>query len=553
MSQSSVEVRNPPNSYTGNGFGDLKDPPRDWSGILRSLGPGLIIAGSIDGVSVLVSTTKTGAEAGISLLWLIVIGCVIKVFVQVELGRYTISDGLTPLAALNQVPGPRYHVNWIIWYWMLMMIASLAQLGGIVGGVGQTLAITFPITRDYVSAIQVPSNNDLKFFVEWEHDLQTGGVELAKLPEEEQRRIRRGHELIGTALREFGPGARDLLAVIRSGKEIVDPPTRDDKIWATLTGIVTAFVLFWGRYRLIQHASTVMVLLVTFITLGNVIALQFTQNWYISGSEFWNGMAFGLPPASKTMRPLATALATFGIIGVGAAELVSYPYWCLEKGYARFVGPRSEDSGWAARGRGWIRVMQYDAFVSMVIYTIATLSFYLMGAAVLYKEGRDPEGMRMVSTLSEAYVPVFGDAAHWLFLIGAFAILYSTYLVVSASHARSIIDCASLFGWIDGTSSAARHIAVRWLSFGLPLFCLGFFVAGFEPVAMILLSGIMQAMMLPMLAAAALYFRFAKTDPRLKSSALWDLMLILSSIGMLIAGTWGGYTELQKIFDMIWK
>ncbi len=38
------------------------------------------------------------------------------------------------------------------------------------------------------------------------------------------------------------------------------------------------------------------------------------------------------------MNPIGTALATFGIIGVGAAELVVYPYWCLEKGYARFTG-----------------------------------------------------------------------------------------------------------------------------------------------------------------------------------------------------------------------
>src|SRR5579871_3093713 len=232
MSQVSDEVRPPSNLYVGDGVHDLKEPPSDWLGIIRSLGPGLIIAGSVDGVSVLVSTTKTGAEAGISLLWLIAIGCVIKVFVQVELGRYTISEGQTSLAALNQVPGPRFRVNWIIWFWMLMMIASLAQLGGIVGGVGQALAITIPITKDYASAIQVPSNDDLKFFVKWEHDLRTGGIELSKLPDDEQRRIRRGHELIGQSLKRLGPGARDLLAEIRAGREIVDPPTHDDKIWA---------------------------------------------------------------------------------------------------------------------------------------------------------------------------------------------------------------------------------------------------------------------------------------------------------------------------------
>ena len=92
------------------------------------------------------ATTKTGAEAGFWLLWLILIGCVIKVFAQVEFGRDAITRGETTLASLNQVPGPRLRVNWIVWYWLFMFMAGVAQLGGIVGGVGQALAISTPLT-----------------------------------------------------------------------------------------------------------------------------------------------------------------------------------------------------------------------------------------------------------------------------------------------------------------------------------------------------------------------------------------------------------------------
>ena len=46
--------------------------------------------------------------------------------------------------------------------------------------------------------------------------------------------------------------------------------------------------------------------------------------------ELKRGLSFGFPEGNK---PLITALATFGIIGVGASELLAYPYWCLEKGY----------------------------------------------------------------------------------------------------------------------------------------------------------------------------------------------------------------------------
>jgi len=56
--------------------------------------------------------------------------------------------------------------------------------------------------------------------------------------------------------------------------------------------------------------------------------------------------------------------------------------------------------------------MQWDAFSSMVIYTFATVAFYILGAAVLYPEGLDPEGNQMVYALSQPYVKVFGPWAH---------------------------------------------------------------------------------------------------------------------------------------------
>ena len=73
----------------------------------------------------------------------------------------------------------------------------------------------------------------------------------------------------------------------------------------------------------------------TFVTLANLGWLQTNSSWRVTGTEFVQGLRFRLPPDSPTA--LATALATFGIIGVGATELLFYPYWCLEKGYARYA------------------------------------------------------------------------------------------------------------------------------------------------------------------------------------------------------------------------
>ena len=65
---------------------------------LRKIGPGIILAGSIIGSGELMLTTSLGAEYGFVFLWLILFSCVIKVFVQIELGRYAISSGKPTLA-----------------------------------------------------------------------------------------------------------------------------------------------------------------------------------------------------------------------------------------------------------------------------------------------------------------------------------------------------------------------------------------------------------------------------------------------------------------------
>jgi Mn2+/Fe2+ NRAMP family transporter len=524
----------------------IQEPPRSLVGTLRNLGPGLIIAGSIVGSGELISTTKTGAQAGISLLWLIIIGCVIKVFVQIELGRYTISHGESTLSALDQIPGPRLGVSWIIWYWALMMLASMGQLGGIVGGVGQSMAIAFPITGDYAAAVQVPAEAEFRRYLQWEADFASGHAKFDQLPPAEQTRVRLGQEAFRRALERLGERGPALVAAATAGDFPKDPRTTDDKLWAILFGIATACMLAVGRYNLIQNVTTVMVVTFTFVTVGNVFALQSIPKWAITADELWSGLSFSLPQASGGRNPLHTALATFGIIGVGATELIAYPYWCLEKGYAKYAGERTSEAAWAERARGWVRVMRWDAFASMVVYTTATLAFYVMGVAVLSREGRDPVGMRMVPTLSEAYAPVFGDYARWLFLIGAIAVLYSTYLVASAGHARTWIDAFKLFGVIPRHHQRAHDRALTIVSFIFPLLCLLVYLANYDPVQLILLSGILQAVMLPMLAGAALYFRYTQTDVRLRPNALWDACLILSSVGMLIAGAWGAYSQLTK-------
>jgi Mn2+/Fe2+ NRAMP family transporter len=526
-------------TVTRDAIDEVVPPPDTVLRILQRLGPGLIIAGSIVGSGELIATTKTGAEAGFWLLWLIIVGCVIKVFVQVELGRDAVVRGKTTMDALAEVPGPRVRGrgNWLVWYYFVMFAASIGQLGGIVGGVGQALAISLPLT---------PQGRHYHAYVELETQLAVARAEQ-RLARQEAGSTPAG----GGASAEVARAVDEKVA--RLSQELAargqrPPPGLDDRLWAALVSLVTSGLLLVGHYTLIQNVTTAMVALFTFVTVANVVALQWTSAWAIGPQDLVDGLSFRLPPQHTPggQTALATALKTFGIIGVGATELVAYPYWCLEKGYARFTGPRDDSPQWAQRARGWMNVMRYDAWCSMVVYTIATVAFYLLGAAILGRSGLNPTGNELIRTLSVMYEPVFGRWAEVLFLLGAFAVLYSTFFVANAGHARVVTDGLRVMGLI-GDSPGVQRGWKRGLSGGLPLVCLAVYVlVPSTPDQLVLVSGMMQALMLPMLAAAAIFFRYFRSDERVRPGRLWDVCLWLSSLGMLVAGTYLAYGEVRS-------
>jgi hypothetical protein len=284
----------------------------------------------------------------------------------------------------------------------------------------------------------------------------------------------------------------------------------------------------------------------TAVTFFNIFALQSHEEWAIGWSDIKTGLSFGLPKAIGDNAPLVTALATFGIIGVGASELIAYPYWCLEKGYARFTGPRSDDPAWAERARGWLRVMRWDCWTSMVIYTFATVAFYLLGAGVLFRQELNPAKSEMIPVLAEMYRPVFGLWASVVFLFGAVAVLYSTFFIATAANTRMAADAMRVFGVLDG-SEAQQRKWIRVLCVAFPLISLSLYLLIPYPVMLVLISGLSQTIMLPMLGGAALYFRYRRCDGRIIPGRAWDLLLWTSVAGLLVLGVFGAYVGVPKI------
>jgi Mn2+/Fe2+ NRAMP family transporter len=426
-----------------------------------------------------------GAQYGFVFLWLILFSCVVKVFVQIELGRYAISSGLPTLAALDALPGPRFGAHWLVWWWFVMLLATVFQLGAMVGGVGQALNLAFPAATAWLAE----------------------------------------------AVRGVAPD----LAI-----RITESPEHP---WAVLTALAAVLLLLSGGYKRIERVTTFLVAAVTLITV-TCVGLLPGSGFPVHLSDVREG--FSLAVLALPATAVAAAFSTFGITGVGASELYAYPYWCLEKGYARYTGPRSPEPAWAERARGWLRVLYLDAWFSMAIFTIATVAFYVLGATVLHRQGLNPEKSKMIETLSEMYVPTFGTWTKIFFLVGVWAVLFKTLYVASASNSRLSADFLGLARVVRYDQAPTRPCWIRRFCVFYPLLALVLYLCFRDPKAMVIVGGFFQAATLPIISGAAIYLRYRRTDPRLAPSlwsdaCLWLAFLAITAVSLYAIPRWAAY------------
>lgn len=263
----------------------IETPPATLGGALRRVGSGLVLTASIVGSGELIATTKLGAEVGYVLLWAVIVECLIKVVIQAEIGRYTIATSEIALQFMYHMLAKILGLSWVIWLWTLVGILVMFAVGGMYGGVAQTLHMMLP-------AVSVD-------------------------------------------------------------------------VWVVLLLIVTLAVLLTGSYGQIEFVATFLVVIFTILSVVTA-GLLLVHLEYFTWSSVAKGLAFDVPD-----KGFFTAIAVFGITGVGAIELTQYPYWCVEKGYARCAGVRDVSAAWNKRAKGWIRVMHVDILLAMVIYTFA--------------------------------------------------------------------------------------------------------------------------------------------------------------------------------------
>ena len=427
-----------------------------WWTMLASVGPGIVVTGSVIGSGELVNTPVQAATFGFILLWAVLLSCVIKYFLQVEIARHCLVHGRTTFQALNECPGPLVRgTSWIGILYMLGYIITMLPIVGIIGALGGLMHGFWPLPTS---------------------------------------------------------------------------PTLSVQLWGTLNVLLALALLWGGAYARLETLVTLLVGGFSISVGIGVLLIQGTE-YRISGADIASGLTFSLGPNREAGA--FAVLSLMGALGVAANELFMYPYWVLEKGYARELGDPA-DAGWTARARHWINTIRLDAGLATIVATIVTAAFFLLGAAVLHRQGVMLEGLQVLETISNVYTASYGPWSRDVFLAGAFCTLFSTLVVYTAASGRMWTDMFASMGFVNrddanGVRRSHQIVQAVWLAALLA----GFLVMPKQPAQWIVLGHfVLGAFMTPLLMFAIAWMAF-HTDARVRMGRGWAVALVASILVIL--------------------
>jgi len=330
----------------------------------------------------------------------------------------------------------------------------------------------------------------------------------------------------------------------------------DAMLWSSLLVAVGTLLLVLQPTRWLTGVA---ISLVT-VTLGLLVALFFglqsQPQFAITAGELASGFTFRFPLSPTGEPAFEIAWAACALVGVGSLELVLFPYWCQRHEPGPNAGATGEEAERSSRWNAWL---QFNTWVAISLTTLATLAFYLLGAAILPRWGLVPAANDLIRTLSAVLIPTLssGLAQAWLAL--AILVLLTSLLVITVGQSHAFADWLRVTG-IIGQDAESVNRWQRRLCGAVPVLAILMLLTYPNPARLIGVGLFAQALMLPLLAIAALYFRYHQTSGKNQtggktkasspandsSNSWWDACLWLSAIAMLIIAGWTLYAGLAS-------
>lgn len=459
---------------------NIRPAPRGLMPLVVTLGPGIVLVGGVIGSGELINTPIQAAQFGFVLLWAVIFSCIIKYFLQVEVARHCMIHNRSVFEALNLCPGPVFFHT--SWFVFVFMVTwTLAQVG-------------------------------------------SAGI-----------------------LGSLGGVSHKLIPISESAPTGGDPALFYGRAWAVVIAILAQVLLWKGLYNRLEKVIIVLVLGFSLSVVAGLVLLQGTE-LAITQQEVISGLVPSLGPEAQSEEGNRLAayavIALIGALGVTGIELLIYPYWILEKGYARYVGASTRE-GWLERAKGWIRIVKIDAGFATILATVITACYFLLGAAVLFRKGVRPEGIDVVDQMSVIFTATYGDWSRLIFLTAGFCTLFSTLLAATAANGRIFTDFFCSLGLVDRRNERMvqrSHRTVQTL-FLLSVLSIFLFLPK-NPEKLVILSHYVIGLIGTPLAVVGIGYLAFQTDRRVRMGWVGGGLLVVSA-GVLVTCLVVGFARQQ--------
>ncbi len=299
-------------------------------------------------------------------------------------------------------------------------------------------------------------------------------------------------------------------------------------IWTVSCLTVSATLVVWGRYRKVEFLARIFAVLLTIAAVSAAISVQ------PRAAE----LAQGLVPRIPANTDFGEILPWLGYMLSGAAGMMWYSYWLTQKGYG-MAGRDSIGSGAAksdetvGRLRGWLQQMTLDTTVAVVGALIVTLSFLILGAELLRPRGLLPQDEEMASVLGRLLGDVWGEFGFWMMVTGVFIGFFDTLLSDQDGFGRLFANGARILSprlraapRLGQVEVLRKLFVIVWIT----LVPIVFFLVFGEPVALLKLSGAIEAAHIPIVTGLTLYLNRRAVPKPLRASTMTEYVTAAAGV-----------------------
>lgn len=301
-------------------------------------------------------------------------------------------------------------------------------------------------------------------------------------------------------------------------------------ISAIILTTLTATIILSGGFDNFQKLTTVLAIILSLSVL--VAAITTLPDMKKIGAGF-------IPSWPKNTK-VDEVVSWLGFLLAGAAGLMWFSYWTAARGFGAASLKKDEPidpSGLPAEQQnelhGWLKHMTLANTLAVSGALVIAVAFLILGTELLQPEGLIPEENKVAETLGKLLGGIWGQIGFW-FMIGAVFITFvSTMLSDQDGFGRMFADGSAILAskaklnerWIDRKFLKRFFVIVV-----LGIFPMVMYVLAGEPVGLLKLAGVIEAMHIPVVAALILYLNRKSLPDSLQPSRFTFYATVLAGV-----------------------